>query len=52
MMSILCCPYCKSSLDLSTEKQEKEKIITGSLQCKHCNKTYPIVDSIPNFIDE
>jgi uncharacterized protein YbaR (Trm112 family) len=52
MMNILCCPTCKSSLELIVKKEHNDDIITGSLQCTHCKKTYPILDGIPNFIDE
>jgi uncharacterized protein len=52
MTEILCCPYCKSALKLTIEREENDEIITGRLQCTHCEKTYPIIEGIPNFIDE
>jgi len=52
MMDILCCPRCKSSLELHVKKEHNDEIISGSLQCKKCHQTYPIDEGIPNFIDE
>lgn len=52
MMDILCCPECKSSLKLTIDVEENDEIIKGKLKCTSCEKTYPIVDGIPNFIDE
>lgn len=52
MMDILCCPACKSSLELTINLEENDEIIKGKLKCTSCDKSYPIVDSIPNFIDE
>jgi len=51
-MDILCCPTCKSSLQLHVKKDRDDKVIEGSLQCVNCKKMYPITDGIPNFIDE
>jgi len=52
LLNIVCCPYCKSSLELSSNKMENDEIVNGSLKCLRCNKNYPIVDGIPNFIDK
>ena len=50
LMDILACPICKSALKLTVEKEEGEEIISGSLLCAKCSESYPIVDSIPNFL--
>ena len=52
MMNLLCCPTCKSKLELSIDKEENEDIITGSLQCTNCKKMFAIHDGIPNFVDD
>ena len=52
MIDILCCPNCKSSLSLKIDKEGNDDVITGKLLCKKCHKTYPIIDGIPNFIDD
>jgi uncharacterized protein YbaR (Trm112 family) len=35
---------------LTTDKEEKDEIVAGSLHCAACNETYPIKDSIPNLL--
>jgi uncharacterized protein YbaR (Trm112 family) len=52
MMDILCCPNCKSTLQLHIEKEGNNEIISGNLFCSQCKKKYPITEGIPNFIDE
>jgi len=50
MLDILCCPTCKSDLDLKIEKEEKGEIISGTFSCKKCNCYYTIEDGIPNLL--
>ncbi len=50
LMDILCCPMCKSDLELKVDKQTKKEIIEGSLYCKKCEHTYKIEDGIPNLL--
>lgn len=50
MMDILVCPVCKGTLTLTTEKEDTDEVIEGSLFCAACNETYPITDSIPNLL--
>ena len=50
MMDILVCLVCKGKLELTVDKEEKEKVVAGSLYCPGCNATYPIVDTIPNLL--
>ena len=50
LMDILACPVCKSSLELTVEKEEGEEIIAGTLRCQQCQEDYPIQDSIPNLL--
>ncbi len=52
MMDILCCPNCKSTLQLHIENEDNNEIISGNLYCSQCEKSYPITEGIPNFIDE
>ena len=49
-MSILVCPVCKGKLDLKTEEEVDNEIITGALYCPHCQVNYPITDKIPNLL--
>jgi len=49
-MQILACPVCKGDLQLNIDQQDGEEIITGSLYCPKCRRSYPIVDTIPNLL--
>lgn len=51
-MEILACPVCKSPLELHAEAAEGDEVITGSLECRQCDETYPIVDAIPNLLPQ
>ncbi len=50
LMEILCCPVCKTDLELKVTKQENEEIIEGQLTCNKCNSEYQIQDGIPNLL--
>jgi len=49
-MDILVCPVCKGELDLKTEEENEKEIVSGSLYCRKCKESYPIVDTIPNLL--
>ena len=50
LMAILACPVCKGELELSVEKKDEREIVTGSLYCRKCDVSYPIIDTIPNLL--
>ena len=50
LMAILACPVCKGELELSVEKEDEREIVTGSLYCRKCDVSYPIIDTIPNLL--
>ncbi len=50
LMDILACPMCKSELELTTDEEEGDEVIKGSLSCAKCNERYPIDDGIPNLL--
>lgn len=50
LMDILACPLCKGDFSLTVTKEEGEEVIEGSLQCKSCEETFPIEDTIPNLL--
>jgi uncharacterized protein YbaR (Trm112 family) len=50
MLDILCCPTCKSDLELKIGMEEKGEIISGTFTCKKCNCNYVIEDGIPNLL--
>jgi len=49
LMDIIVCPVCKGELKL-TVGEEKEEIISGSLNCPKCGVDYPIINGIPNLL--
>lgn len=50
LMEILACPVCKSPLELTSDEEKNNDVITGSLFCGKCNHRYYIKDSIPNLL--
>ena len=51
MLDILACPDCKGQLTLSVISEVQDDIITGSLSCITCDSSYPITNSVPNFMN-
>ena len=51
MLDILACPDCKGKLTLSIISEVQDDIITGSLSCITCDISYPITNSVPNFMN-
>lgn len=52
LISLICCPYCKSELELVDLMETLHGIQAGRIVCLHCKKEYPIIDGIPVFIEE
>jgi uncharacterized protein YbaR (Trm112 family) len=50
LLDILACPECRSSLALSGESEERDEFERGTLTCRACARTYPIVRFIPRFV--
>ncbi|MBI67388.1 MAG: hypothetical protein CL777_01400 [Chloroflexi bacterium] len=50
LLGILACPVDKNSLELIIQDENNNEIINGSLVCTSCSTTFPIVNSIPNFL--
>ena len=50
MMEILACPVCKGELTLSSDQEDGDEVVEGSLHCAKCNETYPIRKTIPNLL--
>ena len=44
LIDILACPKCKGALDLRGDE--------SAFECGACKLAYPVVDDIPNFIQE
>ena len=50
LIEILVCPVCKDDLALTIKEQENDEIISGTLNCKCCNHSYVIENTIPNLL--
>ncbi|MEE9116574.1 MAG: methytransferase partner Trm112 [Thermoplasmata archaeon] len=50
LMDIICCPVCKTDLELSVDKEEGDEILQGMLTCTKCGHPYKIEDGIPNLL--
>ncbi|MFQ6127819.1 MAG: methytransferase partner Trm112 [Thermoplasmata archaeon] len=50
LMDILCCPVCKSDLELKVEREEGDEVMAGDLFCSTCDHAYKIADGIPNLL--
>ncbi|MHC5007465.1 MAG: methyltransferase domain-containing protein [Planctomycetota bacterium] len=48
----LCCPECRSDLDLQRGEQDGDEILTGSLDCSACGRRYGIVGGVARFVGE
>lgn len=51
LLDFIVCPECSADFKLSVEQGEGDRIKTGSLSCKACNRSFPIKDHIPRFVD-
>ena len=50
---LLACPDCGSDLALQdVVTRDSDRVETGSLVCKSCGKTFPILHGIPRFVPE
>ena len=50
LMEILACPVCKGELVLKVEVEEGDEVVRGTLVCKKCGASYPIIDTIPHLL--
>lgn len=51
MLSILCCPTCRTDeLRAEIKKQDGNQIQEGSLTCDTCNASYPVQSGIPDLM--
>lgn len=46
----LCCPECKSRLNLSIFEERNDEIYSGCLACS-CGRKYEIIHYVPRFVD-
>ena len=50
LVDILCCPTCKTDLELTVDQEKDDEILTGHFTCVKCKTKYPIKDGIPDLL--
>lgn len=51
LLELVCCPECRADLRLQSPARDATgEIVTGTLACSGCGRTYPIEDGIPNLL--
>lgn len=51
LLSWICCPRCSEPLEVRDAQGPGEEIESGHLACTGCQARFPIVRSIPRFVD-
>jgi uncharacterized protein YbaR (Trm112 family) len=51
-MEILACPICKDHPLKLHMFEEKEEVTAGIIECKSCQRWYPIIDEIPHMLPD
>ena len=49
LLESLACLSCRSGLKLEKTATEGQEVMTGTLCCSRCNRSYPIEEGIPSF---
>lgn len=52
LLELLACPECHGALDLSEANNQHGETESGTLTCRSCARTYPIVRFIPRFVPQ
>ncbi len=50
LVDILCCPTCKTDLELTVDTEKDGEILSGHFICVKCKTKYPIKDGIPDLL--
>jgi len=50
LLSYIVCPQCGSSFDARAEREQDGEIFDGSLQCRGCQASFPVIRGIPRFL--
>ena len=49
LLQYLACPACAGDVSLNASVRDDREIMTGSLSCGHCRRSYLIRDGVPRF---
>ena len=50
LLDILACPCCRGRLTCGATSEDDGGIVSGTLDCAHCARSFPIVNGIPRFV--
>lgn len=50
LLSLLCCPVCRGTLELVVELEDEKEIMRGTLKCPSCRIDYPVEEGIPDLL--
>lgn len=50
LAQLLVCPGCRRALRLEAGERQEDEILSGRLDCRHCDLSYPIAGGIPRFV--
>lgn len=48
----LCCPECRGDLTLADDTTRDGEVTKGSLRCAACDRAWPIVQGVPDFVGD
>ena len=52
LLQYLRCPDCRAPFELKVQKGSADEIVSGRLQCRNCESTYPIEKGIPRILPD
>lgn len=50
-LELLRCPACRSELTAAVDSEDHGEVRQGQLRCVRCQTSFPIVDSVPRFVE-
>jgi SAM-dependent methyltransferase len=50
LLSYIVCPQCGDTFEVRAEREQDGEILEGSLQCRGCQTSYPVIRGIPRFL--
>jgi ubiquinone/menaquinone biosynthesis C-methylase UbiE/uncharacterized protein YbaR (Trm112 family) len=50
-MRLFTCPTCdRADLELRATSVERERVVNGTISCRHCGAFWPVLNGIPRFV--
>ena len=51
LLELIHCPDCQADFAVSTSEVDGDRIVSGTLRCTACGAEYPIIRSVPCFLE-